>query len=142
MDVKSAFLNGYLEEEVYVRQPPGYEIKEHEGKDYRLKKALYGLEQAPRAWYNRVDSYMIENGFNRSTSEPTLYTKVNKEGQMFIVYLYVDDLIFTSNICIDVFKSAMKKEFEMTDLDLMKYFLGIQVTQNGKDIFIYQNKYA
>ena len=74
MDVKSAFLNGYLEEEVYVQQPPGYEIKGHEHKVYRLKKALYGLKQAPRAWYSRIYSYMIKNGFNRSTSEPTLCT--------------------------------------------------------------------
>ena len=142
MDVKSAFLNGYLEEEVYVQQPPGYEIKGHGHKVYRLKKALYGLKQAPRAWYSRIDSYMIKNGFNRSTSEPTLYTKVNKEGQILIVCLYVDDLIFTGNLSIDMFKSAMKKEFEMTDLGLMKYFLGIQVTQNDKGIFICQNKYA
>ena len=85
---------------------------------------------------------MIKNGFNRSTSEPTLYTKVNKKGKFLIVCLYVDDLIFIGNISIDMFKSEMKREFEMKNLGLMKYFLGIQVTQNGKDIFIYQNKYA
>ena len=85
---------------------------------------------------------MIKNGFNRSTSEPNLYTKVNKEGQILIVFLYVDDLIFTSHLSIDMFKSEMKKEFEMTDLGLMKYFLGIEVTRNDKGIFICQNKYA
>jgi hypothetical protein len=79
MDVKSAFLNGYLEE-VYVQQPPGYEVIGQEDKIYRLKKALYGLKQAPRAWYSRIDSYMIKNEFIRSTSEPTLYTKVNEQG--------------------------------------------------------------
>ena len=87
MDVKSTFLNGYLEEEVYVQQLPSYEIKGYDDKVYRSKKALYGLKQAPRAWYSRIDSYMIENGFNRSTSEPTLYTKFNKEGQILIVCL-------------------------------------------------------
>lgn len=79
MDVKSGFFNRYLEEEVYVEQLQGYEIKGYEGKVYRLKKTLYGLKQAPRAWYNRIDSYMINNGFNISTSDPTLYTKVNQK---------------------------------------------------------------
>ena len=75
MDVKSAFLNGILEEEVCVDQPPGYTIKGLEDKVYKLKKALYGLKQAPRAWYSRIDSYLINNGFNRSNNEPTLYVK-------------------------------------------------------------------
>jgi hypothetical protein len=100
------------------------------------------LKQAPRAWYSRIDSYMIKNEFIRSTSEPTLYTKVNEQGQILIVCLYVDDLIYTSNLTIDMFKSTMKKEFEMTDLGLMNYFLGIEVTQNDKGIFICQSKYA
>ena len=79
MDVMSAFLNESLEEEVYVRQPPGYEVDGQEDKVYRLKKALYGLKQAPRVWYyNRIDEYLNGEGFNRSPSEPTLYTKVNQ----------------------------------------------------------------
>jgi len=129
MDVKSAFLNGFLEEEVYVKQPPGYEVKGEEGKVYKLKKALYGLKQAPRVWYSRIDAYLISNGFNRSGSEPTLYTQVNKHGEILILCLYVDDLIFTGNLSINDFKTAMKTEFEMTDLGLMKYFLGIEVKQ-------------
>jgi hypothetical protein len=107
-----------------------------------LKKPLYGLKQARRAWYSMIDSYMIKNEFTRSTSEPTLYTKVNEQGQVLIVCLYVDDLIYTCNLSIDMFKSAMEKEFEMTDLGLMKYFLVIEVTQNDKGIFICQRKYA
>ena len=75
MDVKSAFLNGYLEEEVYVEQPQGYEVPGQEHKVYRCKKALYGLKHAPRACYSRIDSYLTENRFHRSESEPTLYTK-------------------------------------------------------------------
>ena len=97
MDVKSAFLNGYLDEEVYVEQPQGYEVPGQEHKVYRLKKALYGLKQAPRAWYSRIYSYLIENGFHRSESEPTLYTKVNEQGNMLIFFLYVDDLISTGD---------------------------------------------
>ena len=142
MDVKSAFLNGYLEEEVYVEQPPGYEILGQEDKVYKLKKALYGLKQAPRAWYSRIDSYLLQNDCNRCSSEPTLYTKMNEKGEILIVCLYVDDLIFTGDLSIDLFKEAMKKEFEMTDLGLMKYFLGIEVNQNENGIFISQAKYA
>jgi hypothetical protein len=104
MDVKSTFLNGYLEEEVYVQQPPRYEVKGKEDKVYMLKKTLYGLKEAPRASYSMIVSYMITNEFIRSTSEPTLYTKFNKQGQILIVCRYVDDLIYTCNLSIDMFK--------------------------------------
>ena len=127
MDVKSTFLNGYLEEEVYVEQPQGYEVPGQEHKLYILKKALYGLKQAPRAWYSRIDSYLTEKGFHRSESEPKLYTKVNEKGKMLIVYLYVDDLIFTGDFGIADFKAVMESEFEMTDLGIMKFFMGIEV---------------
>ena len=94
MDVKATFLNGYLEEEVYVEQPQGYAVPGQEHKVYRLKKALNGLKQAPRALYIHIDSYLTQIGFHRSESEPTLYTKVNEKGNMLIACLYVDDLIF------------------------------------------------
>ena len=136
MDVMSTFLNGSLEEEVYVRQPPGYEVDGQEEKVYRLKKALYGLKQTPRVWYNRIDEYLNGEGFNRSPSEPTLYTKVNQEGKILIVCLYFDDLIFTRDLSVDELKKAMKTEFEMTNLRMMKYFLGIEVTQSEDGIFI------
>ncbi|CAM8970996.1 unnamed protein product [Rhodiola kirilowii] len=95
MDVKSAILNGVLEEELYVDQPPGYVQRGIENNVYKLKKTLYGLEQAPRAWYERIDMYMLENGFQKCPYEHTLYIKTSGEGQMLIVCLYVDDLIFT-----------------------------------------------
>jgi hypothetical protein len=142
MDVKSTFLNGVLEEEVYVDQPPGFEVKEHPTKVYRLKKALYGLKQAPRAWYNRIDAYLIKSGFNRSQNEPTLYTKTDQQGKILIVCMYVDDMIYTGNLQLDSFKHAMQSEFEMTDLGIMKYFLGIEVDQSTKGIFVCQQKYA
>ena len=78
---------------------------------YRMKKALYGLKQAPRAWYNQIDSYLTENGFYRSEIEPALYTKVNDQGKMLIVCLYVDDLIFTGDYGIADFKIVMESEF-------------------------------
>ena len=142
MDVKSSFLSGILEEEIYVQQPPGYEVEGKEDNVYRLKKALYGLKQAPRVWYSRIDSYMIKNGFCRSIIEPTLYPKVNEHGHILIVCLHVDDMIFIGDLELHEFKVAMMKELEMTDLGLMKYFLGIEVEQSEKGIFVFQNKYA
>ncbi|CAM8990184.1 unnamed protein product [Rhodiola kirilowii] len=97
MDVKSAFLNRVLEEEVYVDKPPGYVQKGKENNVYKLKKAVYGLKQAPRALYTRIDTYMLENEFVKCPYEYTLYIKTSAEGQMLIVCLYVDDLIFTGS---------------------------------------------
>ena len=85
-----------------------FEVDGKEDKLYRLKKALYGLKQEPRVWYNKIDEYLNSEGFNRSPSEPTLYTKVNQEGKILIVFLYVDDLIFTGDLSVSEFKKAMK----------------------------------
>lgn len=84
-----------------MQKPPSYEVEGKEGKAYRLKRALYGLKQAPRAWQSRINSYMIKNGFCRSNIEPTLYTKVNEHGQILIVFLYVDDMIYTGDFKLD-----------------------------------------
>ena len=144
LDVKSAFLNGELEEEVYVEQPQGYVEKGREDKVYRLRKALYGLKQAPRAWNNKIDHYFQQNGFTRSLSEPSLYLKKEGTHDSLILCLYVDDLIYTSTNprMAEVFKKNMMKEYEMTDLGTMRYFLGIQVQQSDEGIFISQGKYA
>jgi len=133
MDVKSAFLNGYLEEEIFVEQPEGFSVAGQENQVYQLKKALYGLKQAPRNWYSRIDAYLQNLGFTRSLSESTLYVK-KAEGQILVVSLYVDDLLITGSCreqidyvddllitgsCreqIDKFKEEMKSVFEMTDL--------------------------
>ncbi|KAM1823768.1 hypothetical protein FF1_025765 [Malus domestica] len=143
MDVKSAFLNGVLEEEVYIQQPSGYEIKGHEDKILKLKKALYGLKQAPRAWNSRIDKYFQENNFTKCPHEHALYVKV-KDGDILIVCLYVDDLIFTGSnpSMFEEFKKVMTKEFEMTDIGLMAYYLGIEVKQSEEDIFISQESYT
>jgi hypothetical protein len=121
---------------------PDLNSKSKPTKVYRLKKALYGLKQAPRAWYNRIDTYLIKSGFNRSQNEPTLYTKIDQHGKILIVCLYVDDMIYTKNIELTNFQHAMLSEFEMTDLGIMKYFLGIEVDQSTKGIFVCQKKYA
>ncbi|KAE8707741.1 hypothetical protein F3Y22_tig00110377pilonHSYRG00343 [Hibiscus syriacus] len=143
MDVKSFFLNGVLEEEVYIQQPSGNEVKGNEDKVLKLKKALYGLKQAPRAWNSRIDKYFQENGFNKCPYEHALYTK-NKDEDILIVCLYVDDLIFTGSnpSMFNQFKDVMMKEFEMTDMGLMAYYLGIEVKQQNDGIFISQERYA
>ncbi|KAH9687903.1 hypothetical protein KPL70_014941 [Citrus sinensis] len=143
MDVKSAFLNGFLEEEVYIEQPLGYVVKGHEDKVLRLKKALYGLKQAQRAWNSRIDKYFQEKDFTKCPYEHALYVK-EKDEDILIVCLYVDDLIFTGSnpSLFEEFKRVMIKEFEMTDIGLMAYYLGIEVKQKEEGIFISQESYA
>jgi len=143
MDVKSTFLNGVLEEELYVEQPLGCMRRGEEKKVLRLKKALYGLKQAPRAWNERIDTYFKKNGYEQCLYEHPLYIKKKGEDVMFTV-LYVDDLIFTGNNAelIEAFKEVTKKEFEMTNLGLMKYFLGLEVVQGKDDIFVSQERYV
>ncbi|KAL0545154.1 hypothetical protein IC582_020300 [Cucumis melo] len=144
MDVKSAFLNEYLEEEVYLEQPPGYSVKGQEDKVLKLKKALYGLKQAPRMWNSRINKYFLDNGYLRCPYEHSLYIKVNGHGDILVVCLYVDDLIFTGN-CASMFedlKKAMTQEFEMIDIGLMSYYLGIEVKQSEEGIFISQERYT
>ena len=143
LDVKSAFLNGKLEEEIYVEQPQGFLVEGGENKVYRLLKALYGLKQSPRAWYKEIDKYFMKNGFQRSKNEATLYVK--KQGsKILIACLYVDDLIVTGNDeeMIESFKEHMMKTYEMSDLGLLHYFLGIEVSQGGDGIFVSQKRYA
>ena len=143
LDVKSAFLHGELKENVYIEQPKGFVKKGEEGKVLKLKKALYGLKQAPRAWYSRIKAYFLESGFEKCPSEHTLFTKT-EEGKALVVSIYVDDLIFTGNDekLIKEFKVSMKNEFDMTDLGKMKFFLGVEVVQNSKGIYMSQRKYA
>lgn len=144
LDVKSAFLHGELQETVYIDQPQGFVKKGGEEKVYRLKKALYGLKQAPRAWFSKIESHFIREGFKRSESEHTLFVKEEKQGQILIVSLYVDDLIFTGNCerLMNDFKESMKKKFDMTDLGKMRYFLGVEVLQREEGIYICQRKFA
>ena len=129
LDVKSAFLHGELSEEVYVEQPRGYELYENPHKVYKLKKALYRLKQAPRAWFSRIEAHFLTEGFEKCHNKHTLFTKTSKEGKILIVSLYVDDLIFTGNdeAMFNEFKSSMVHEFDMTDLGKIRYFLGIEI---------------
>jgi hypothetical protein len=141
--VKSAFLNGILQEEIYVEQPAGFVIQGKEDKFYLLKKALYGLKQAPRAWYSRIDDYLTGSGFQKSLSEATLYVKrINDD--VLIISLYVDDLLVTGSNTeqVEKFKQNMIQVFEMTDLGFMSFFLGMEIIQSKEEIFICQKKYS
>ena len=121
MDVKSAFLNDPLDEEVYAKHSSGFIQSGKEEKVYRLTKALYGLKQAPRSWNKRIDSFLHATGFRKCALDHGLYVKTNDYGDLLILCLYVDDVIFTgSNLkMIGGFKHIMMKEFEMTDIGLM-----------------------
>ena len=143
LDVKSAFLHGELIEDVYVEQPLGYQ-REDTSKVYKLKKALYGLRQAPRAWYSKIEFYFAQEHFEKCSHEHTLFVKKNSEGKMLIVNLYVDDLIYTGNDIkmFESFKHSMQNNFAMTDLGKMRYFLGVEVKQCDDGIFISQHKYT
>jgi hypothetical protein len=143
MDVKSAFLNGDLQEDVYMQQPPGFEIEGKEHKVCKLIKALYGLKKDPRAWYTKMDEYLRKVGFQRSESDDTLY--IHQQGPyLVILFMYVDDLIIKGNN--DDHIAQVKKElhacFKMTYLGLLHYYLGFQVFQCPHHIFISQSKYA
>ena len=128
---------------VYVEQPQGFVTSGEDHKVYRLRKALYGLKQAPRTWYSEIDSYFKEEGFERSKSEPTLYIK-RRGPSILIISLYVDDMVVTGNdeTMISNFKDEMMKRYEMSDLGLLHHFLGIEIHQEDKGVFICQNKYA
>ncbi|GKB15430.1 putative ribonuclease H-like domain-containing protein, partial [Tanacetum coccineum] len=143
MDVKSAFLYGTIGEEVYVHQPPGFVDPAHPNKVYKVIKALYGLHQAPRAWYETLSSFLLENGFRRGTIDKTLFIKKNKSDIM-LVQVYVDDIIFgstTQSMCTE-FEDCMHKRFQMSSMGELTFFLGLQVKQQPDGIFISQDKYV
>lgn len=143
MDVKSAFLNGFLTEEVYVTQPEGFVVTGKEHMVYKLSKALYGLRQAPRAWNSRLDDHLKSLNFVKCSQEQALYTR-QEDGIAVIVGVYVDDLVVTgrSNEEINQFKVEMKEEFKMSDLGSLSYYLGIEVEQKERSITLKQSTYA
>jgi hypothetical protein len=142
MDVKSAFLNGPIKEEVYVEQPPGFEDSEYPNHVYKLSKALYGLKQAPRAWYECLRNFLITNGFKVGKADPTLFTKTIAK-DLFVCQIYVDDIIFgsTNKSTCEEFSRIMIHKFEMSMMRELKYFLGFQVKQLQEGTFISQTKY-
>ena len=143
MDVKSAFLNGFLKEEVYVAQPKGFIDPHFLDHVFYLKKALYGLKQAPKAWYDHFTEYLVSNGFTRGQANRTLFIK-KVDGELVVAQVYVDDIIFgsTKDDLAHSFSSMMQIEFEISMIRELNYFLGLQIRQSDLGIFINQFKYA
>jgi len=143
MDVKSAFLNGEMKEEVYVSQPPGFEESGKEHQVLKLHKALYGLKQAPRAWNLKLDSTLKMMNFERRQLEHAVYRR-KKGGEIILVGVYVDDLLITGTSEIEIanFKLDMMREFKMSDLGLLTYYLSIKVRQTTGMITLCQENFA
>ncbi|GJU64714.1 retrovirus-related pol polyprotein from transposon TNT 1-94 [Tanacetum coccineum] len=143
MDVKTAFLNGELNEVVYVSQPEGFVDPDQPTHVYKLKKALYGLKQVPRAWYDKLSRFLMSIGFSKGVVDPTLFIRKTSK-HILLVQIYVDDFIFTSinpKSC-ETFTKEMSSTFKMSMMGQMSFFLGLQVSQNPRGIFINQSKYA
>ncbi|GKV49332.1 hypothetical protein SLEP1_g56087 [Rubroshorea leprosula] len=142
LDVKNAFLNGELEQPVYMSQPPGFVDKHHPDYVCRLKKALYGLKQAARAWFHRFASFLKSCGFIQARTDSSMFLYRNR-GSMAVLLLYVDDIILTASTS-SLLSSVLSllKEFLMIDLGPLNYFLGVSATRNSDGIFLEQSKYV
>nr|GEZ64225.1 retrovirus-related Pol polyprotein from transposon TNT 1-94 [Tanacetum cinerariifolium] len=143
MDVKTAFFNGNLREEVYVSQPDGFVHQDNPNHVYKLKKALYGLKQATRAWYDMLSSFLISQDFSKGSVDLTLFIRRNGN-DLLLVQIYVDDIIFaasTPELC-DLFANLTCLKFKMSMMGKISFFLGLHISQSPRGIFINQSKYA
>uniref|UniRef100_A0AAV1U3A9 Reverse transcriptase Ty1/copia-type domain-containing protein n=1 Tax=Peronospora matthiolae TaxID=2874970 RepID=A0AAV1U3A9_9STRA len=145
MVVKTAFLNGELDEDIYMAQPDGYIDEDHEHFVCKLQRSLYGLKQSPRMWNKTIDEFMIKIGLKKCESDHCIYVK-RDEQRMIFVALYVDDLIIasSSNKSPREAKSALSERFEMTDMGKLKFFLGIEIerAESGGTLSLRQSKFA
>nr|GEX12562.1 hypothetical protein [Tanacetum cinerariifolium] len=143
MDVKTAFFNGNLREEVYVSQPDGFVDPDNPNHVYKLKKALYGLKQDPRAWYDMLSSFLLSQDFSKGSVDPTLLIHRN-DNELLLVQIYVDGIIFaasTPELC-DIFSKIMCLKFKISMIGKISFFLRLQISQSPRGIFINQSKYA
>ncbi|WVZ67196.1 LOW QUALITY PROTEIN: hypothetical protein U9M48_016311 [Paspalum notatum var. saurae] len=138
MDIKSAFLNGFIEEEIYVRQPPGFESARFPDRVYKLRKALYGPKQALRAWYAK---FLLKSGFVMGSVDKTLFL-LSRGGDTTIVRIYVDDIIFGGSSHALFCFERMSGEFEMSLMGELQFFLGLQIKQGPEGTFVHQAKYT
>lgn len=145
MDVKTAFLQGELEEEIYMNQPQGFERKGEEEKVCLLKKSLYGLKQSPRQWYKRFDSFMLTKGFARSLFDQCVYYKIVNLTDKLYLLQYVDDMLIAciNRGEIEKVKAELSSEFDMKDLGEAKKILGIEISRDMKEnrLFLSQRSY-
>ena len=130
LNVKTVFLHGDLDEEIYMEQPEGFTINGNEHLVCRLKKNLYGLKQALRQWYKKFDSFMVEHGYDKTTSNHCMFVKKFSDGEFIILLLYVDDMLIVSHATgkIDKLKIEMSKSFEMKNLGSASHILGIKIS--------------
>ncbi|GJR61175.1 retrovirus-related pol polyprotein from transposon TNT 1-94 [Tanacetum coccineum] len=143
MDVKTAFLDGQLKEEVYVSQPEGFVDRDNPSHVYKLKKALYGLKQSPHAWYDILSSFLLSQHFSKGVVDPMLF--IRKAGNdLLLVQIYVDDIIFasTNTAMCNEFANLMTTKFKMSMMGQISFFLGLQISQSLRGIFLNQSKYA
>ena len=143
MDVKNAFLQGTLDEEVYMNLPPGHKNENNKSLTCRLHKSIYGLKQSPRAWYAKLSYALVEFGFTKSSADSSMFVKLTKNSTT-IVLVYVDDLIITGNneSEIGAIKQHLKNKFDIKDLGQLTYFLGIELANSTKGLFLSQRKYT
>ena len=141
MDVKCAFLNGNITEYIYMQQFQGF--FSHTYFVCRLKKSLYGIKQAPRVWYAKIDGFLLSLSFVRCKYDPNVYLKLN-HGYFMIIFLYVDDLLITGSSKKDIYslKDAMNHAFSITNLGLLSQFLGLKIAQYQHGIKVHQSKYV
>ena len=142
LDVNTAFLQGHLEEEVFMSQPPGFVDKDNPKAVCKLRKAIYGLKQAPRAWYNELRTFLLQSGFNNSLADASLFV-YNKNGVYLYMLVYVDDIIITGSSPphIDRFITSLSQRFSIKDLGPLSYFLGIEVQRSSNGLHLSQNRY-
>lgn len=142
LDVSNAFLHGFLKEDVFMQQPPGYVDSAFPTHVCKLHKSLYGLKQAPRAWFERFTSHLLAIGFCASVADPSLFV-FRRNGVVLYLLLYVDDIILTGNssFAITDLISQLASNFELKDLGPLRYFLGLQVDSTAGGLFVHQRKY-
>ena len=144
MDVATAFLNGELKDEVYMKQPEGFVTKGHEHLFCRLKRSIYGLKQSSRCWNTVLDKKLKKMGFVRTDSDPCIY--VATEGEMFVIAVHVDDIVLAtkSDERMAEVKKGLAEGFEVKDMGQLHHFLGVKVIQNPQtgEVWIGQEAYA
>ncbi|CAN6441644.1 unnamed protein product [Victoria cruziana] len=138
MDVKNTFLHGNLQEKIYMDIPQGMTAPPNTV--CKLKKSLYGLKQSPRAWYEKISSKLTEENFHRCSSDHSIFTKLSERGQC-IVAIYMDDILITGNCRDLMFRKHSNSVFEMKDLGIMRYFLGMEIMKTKQGRFLNQKKY-
>jgi hypothetical protein len=139
MDVVTAFLNGLLKEEIFMEILEGFPSHGDSTKVCKMKRVLYGLNQAPKSWYGRIDTWFVSQGFSRSEDDPNMYFTL-KDGKQVIILLYVDDLLTTGDNQQEIqrIQAELQREFEMSDLGLSRNYLGVELEYHPDRLFLHQ----